>query len=336
MAKKIVEKANRFIQTLHTPQLDSAPGYEYALFDFNHESRATFDYFAPSSQFTYGLPLLYLNPIQHEAVMDLLKASLSKNGFRKVQQIHALEEVLAKREIDNPVFIRNPKAYYISIYGKPSMHGLWSWRIQGHHLSLQWTIAQGEIISTTPQFLGAQPAEIKPGDEVDEILPIGERVLKDMENLARDLIVSFSLEQQQTARGQVPWDIDTTNVFNPLISRKTHRLEDDGSGLRGLSFNDLEQKSQDLLKDLVEAHASVQLEEVVQQRLNKIQEIGWGAVKFFFIGGHQHGDALYYRIRGKSFMIEYINKAFSQPNQTADHQHSVWREFKEDWGLHVI
>lgn len=335
-AELIIEKANKYIQTLHSPQIDLTPDNEYALFDFNHKNRETFDYFAPSSQFTYGLPLMYMNPKQQGAAMELLKASLSKKGFKKVLQIHSLEDVLAKRESTNPIFIRDSKAYYISIFGLPSSHGFWSWRIQGHHLSLQWTILNGKVISSTPQFLGAQPAEIKGGDEVGEMLPLGERVLKDLEDLARDLIEKLSSEQQQLARAEVPWDIDTTNVHDPLIERRPHRLEDSGTGIRGIAYAKLEIDKQELFRKLVQEHASVQLDEIIQERISKIEKAGWGSVKFFLMGGHRRGDALYYRLRGDTFLIEYINKAFTVPNLPADHQHSVWRDFAGDWGRDTI
>ncbi|GIS97902.1 MAG: hypothetical protein CM1200mP25_1390 [Acidobacteriota bacterium] len=41
------------------------------------------------------------------------------------------------------------------IFGEPSTTGTWSWRYEGHHISHSWTVINGELNSTTPQFFGA-------------------------------------------------------------------------------------------------------------------------------------------------------------------------------------
>lgn len=339
-AAVMLEKANKFLETLHPPQRDLTPDNEYALLGFSDDNRQVFDYFAPSSRFCRGLPLRYMNPNQRRAATELLRSSLSENGFQKVQQIHLLEEVLAAREKNNPIYIRDSQAYYVAIFGTPSPQGrlstdgAWGWRYEGHHLSLHWTLLSGKIISSTPQFLGAQPAEIKEGDVTFDDLPVGTRVLGPEEDLARNLIESLMDEQKLIARSEVPWDIETTNVRHSSYERRPHRLED---RVRGIAYKDLaEGRQRDLLKDLVEQHTTVQQQSVVKERLAKLETAGWKDVRFFFMGGFTRGDALYYRVRGDTFMIEYINKAFSPSNIPADHQHTVWRDFSGDWGRDIL
>lgn len=337
-AGNMLAKVNQFLQLLHAPQKDRTPDNEFALFPFHHKSRETFDYFAPSSQFTRGLPLRYMNPGQRQAAMDLLQASMSESGFQKVQRVFLLEDVLREREKANPVFIRDAQAYYVTIFGTPGPDGLlpagssWSWRIQGHHLSLQWTLAGGRLVSSTPQFIGAQPAEVKGSDATYDGLPAGTRNLSGEEDLARTLIEGLSDVQKEIARSQVPWDLETTNVRHAAYERKSHRLEDDRNGIRGILFSNLEAGQQAGLQELVREHARMQHPSVVAERLERIERAGWNRVRFFFIGGFQRGDALYYKVRGDTFLIEYINKAFSLPNVAADHQHAVWRDFANDWG----
>ena len=333
LVSSVIEKANYFINTLHPPQKDLSPANEYALFPFDHKNRESFDYFAPSSQFTRGLPLRYMNPRQKEAALELLKVSLSDEGFNKVEQIFLLEDVLLIREQQNPLYIRDSKAYYIAVFGIPAKTGAWSWRIQGHHLSLQWTFLNGEIISSTPQFLGAQPMKIKTGDSTDIKLPVGTRVLGQEEDLARDLIESLSADQQLIARGQVQWDLETTNSSDALEDRKPNRLEDNGNGLRGLLYSSLiDENKREKLQRLVKSHTRVQTSIIAKDRLDKIEKEGWDHVRFFFMNGFERGDPLYYRIRSNTFLIEYVNKAFSSPSEPADHQHTVWRDFNNDWG----
>jgi hypothetical protein len=197
----MTEKAKAFLLTLHSPQIDSLAGSEYAQFDFHHPVRESFDYFAPSSQMTYGLPLFYMNPEQQSAALALLKASLSDDGYVKVRQIHKLEAVLARRESAKPVYIRHEGAYYFAIFGTPADVGAWSWRIQGHHLALQWTLLDGRVVSSTPQFMGAQPALLTDDDAMEGFLP-GTRVLGPLEDRRRTApepgldVVGYSLNQR--------------------------------------------------------------------------------------------------------------------------------------------
>ena len=54
-------------------------------------------------------------------------------------------------------------------------------------------------------------------------------------------------------------------------------------------------------------------------------------VKFAWMGGLEKGQGHYYRIQGSTFLIEYDNTQ----NQ-ANHIHSVWRDFKGDWGKDLL
>ena len=58
---------------------------------------------------------------------------------------------------------RDPQKYYISIFGEPSDSGKWGWRVEGHHISLNYTIKDGKVVSSTPEFFGANPAFIDAG-----------------------------------------------------------------------------------------------------------------------------------------------------------------------------
>ncbi len=327
-ASDMLVRINKFIDSLHPSQKDLTPDREYALFPFEHNNRETFDYFATSSAFTRGLPLRYLNPDQLGAFNDLLRVSLSEKGFKMVEQLRLLENVLTMREKDLPNwYIRDPLAYYVAIFGTPAEQGVWSWRFQGHHISLQWAIANNKVVSSTPQFLGCQPSVIKE-DEGSENIPVGLRVLGQYEDLARNLIDSLTDADRKKGWVDLRWDIETTNVSDPRTQRSPHRVEDRGIGYSEMS----NESSRALLKQLIAEYASIQHEEVANERLQRIESTGWQKVRFSFEGGAKAGDPLYYRIRNSAFVIEYNNKAFTPPQYPPDHQHSVWREFTNDWG----
>ncbi|GBL20717.1 hypothetical protein EMGBS4_07770 [Acidimicrobiaceae bacterium] len=99
---------------------------------------------------------------QHRMVHKLLATALSEGGYTTVSTIMGLENVLDRLEGFVAEFEREreeiPMLYWISFFGNPGDTGLWSWRFGGHHVSLNFTLSAGEIISTTPCFLGADPA----------------------------------------------------------------------------------------------------------------------------------------------------------------------------------
>ena len=53
---------------------------------------------------------------------------------------------------------RDPGLYYVRIFGEPDRGGTWGWRFGGHHVSVNHTIVDGDVASSTPCFLGANPA----------------------------------------------------------------------------------------------------------------------------------------------------------------------------------
>jgi hypothetical protein len=49
------------------------------------------------------------------------------------------------------------------------------------------------------------------------------------------------------------------------------------------------------------------------------------------MGGIARGQGHYYRIQGRSFLIEYDNT-----QDGANHIHCVWRDFQGDWGADAL
>ncbi len=90
----------------------------------------------------------------------LLNTALSAKGYLTTIQVMQLEKILSDNEVIG--FPRGPENYTLAIFGTPSMNGKWAWRFEGHHLSLNFAVASGEI-SVTPTFFGASPAQIRTG-----------------------------------------------------------------------------------------------------------------------------------------------------------------------------
>jgi hypothetical protein len=108
-----------------------------------------------------GLQLRDMNDRQEEAALALVRSSLSQAGYDKSITIMKLDEILRRLEGDKAKNIRDPKRYFLTIFGTPADEGSWGLSVEGHHLSLNFTVRDGVLVDSTPQFMGANPAEVK-------------------------------------------------------------------------------------------------------------------------------------------------------------------------------
>jgi hypothetical protein len=261
-----------------------------------------------------GLPLKEMNEQQRKVAFDLLKTGLSASGYTKAETIRSLENVLRAQ---SGSATRDPELYFFSIFGDPD-GASWGWRYEGHHLSQNWTIAGGKASATTPAFFGANPAEVMDGPMK------GTRALAKEDDLARAFLAGLSDEQRKAAivSEKAPTDIVTGN------SRKANVLDP-----VGIVVSTLTSKQQEMLMGLIAEHAAAQPAALAEQRLARVRADGWANVRFAWMGSTVKGpgNGNYYRIQGKSFLIEYDNTQ----NQ-ANHQHIVWRDFAGDFGVDVL
>ena len=81
----------------------------------------------------------------------------------------------------------------------------WGWRVEGHHLSLNFTIINGKHVSATPSFYGNNPGRVTKGSRK------GLATLLVEENVARSLVSSLNAEQKKKAiiADKAPKDILT-------------------------------------------------------------------------------------------------------------------------------
>ncbi len=132
-----------------------------------------------------GLPLLEMNPKQQKLAHALIAGALSLHAYAKVTAIMALESVLNHMEEGRFAAARDPGRYFLSFFGAPGDE-CWGWRLEGHHVCLNFTIVGGEVASATPLLLGAHPAEVRHGD-ASVVRPCGEE-----EDAARELLAHLT------------------------------------------------------------------------------------------------------------------------------------------------
>ena len=297
--------ATKFLKSLTTEQRNKVQ------FSFDDNSKEKWHYFPASMYPRAGISLSELNRNQKKLFFELLQSSLSETGYTKTKQIISLENILA--EMSGNSSMRDPEKYYTAFYGNPEKDSLWSWCFQGHHLSLNFTVLN-ERIEIAPRFMGANPATVKNGQRK------GERTLATEEDLGLELINSVKEKQKVIFSEQAPYDIITRN------SAKVNPLQPVGIKLKELTI-----QNQELLLQLINEYLKVMPEEMANKRFKNIQSEEIGEIRFGWAGGTKSGEPHYYRIQGKSFLIEFDN---TQNN--ANHIHSVWRDFEGDFGRDLI
>ena len=260
-----------------------------------------------------GLTLKAMTEPQRKLAMNLLRSGLSERGYAKAETIRALEDVLV--ELGGNPTQRDRELYYFTIFGEPGAKATWGWRYEGHHLSQNWTIVNGTAMATTPQFFGANPAEVRQGSKS------GLRALAAEEDLGYELLRSLDQAQRDAAiiDPKAPNDILTTNTREAAIQ------ED-----RGVASSRLSAAQQALLLKLITEHAGAQTDPIARDRLARAKA-SLNDVKFAWMGSTEKGQGHYYRVQGRTFLIEFDN---TQNN--ANHIHQVWRDFKGDWGRDLL
>lgn len=304
-ASHMEEAANAFLQTLTSEQSAKA------IYDFDHPERVNWTYLPVDRR---GVALKELSTQSRKAAHTLLKTASSSQGYLKATQIIELESVLAILE-NNPDF-RDPELYYVTIFGTPAANGTWGWRFEGHHLSFNLTIVDGEAIASAPRFMGSNPAHVTSGKHT------GLRVLGSEEDLARTLLEALSDEQQAIA-------IFRDQPFNDIVTRRDK--ESKPFETVGLSYAAMDAKQKALLVQLIEEHAQSMPPAQATQRLSKLRHSDYNEIHFGWAGSPEPSQGHYYRIQGPSFLIEYDNV-----QKNANHTHVVWRDFDRDFGRDLL
>jgi hypothetical protein len=305
-AAAMAEGAKNFLAGL-TPEQRAK-----ATFDFGDNQRLDWHYVPRARK---GIPLKEMDAKQRKLAQEFLKTGLSQSGYVKATTIMELETIL--REIEQGKgSVRDPELYYFTVFGTPSAKDRWGWRVEGHHLSLNFTVVNGTLVATTPSFFGANPAEVKQGPRK------GLRTLSALEDLARELL--NKLDDKQRAQA----------VFNTTAPREIvtgHEQKVNPLDPAGIPASQLKPEQTDLLKKLLDAYAATMADDLAAERLEKVRRAGFEKIHFAWAGGAEPGQPHYYRIQGPTFLIEYDN---TQNN--ANHIHSVWRDFDGDFGKDLL
>ncbi|HEX5148359.1 MAG TPA: DUF3500 domain-containing protein [Candidatus Limnocylindrales bacterium] len=286
-----------------------------AVFAFDDVERFAWDY-RPGTR--RGLSLADMTPAQRGAALAILDASLSDRGASEVRAIIALEPILGEleRAAGRGGHRRDPDLYWFAVFGDPGGSS-WSWRIGGHHVSVQATAAGGLVIGSAPSFLGANPATVPSGPSA------GARALDGEERLARTLVATLSPAQRRLAV------IDP--VAPPDILSGNGRRADLRDVPSGIRYDQLESDQRDGLERLIRHYLSRADAPVADAEWERIRTAGLASLTFAWAGPDEPGRGHYYAVRGPTLLIEYDNT-----QNGANHIHSVWRDSANDWGEDLL
>lgn len=314
-----------------------------------------------------GLTVHQQRPVQQRAAMKLVATGLSMAGYVTVATTMGLENVLDRVEGFVTRFDRqrgrDPGLYYLRVFGEPAGDSPWGWRFGGHHVSLNNLVVDGRLVSTTPCFMGADPASAPLlGGTVN-------RPLARVEDLARELVRSLTPDCAARAvlLDKAPWDVVTANRTTvsegdqviPLsglwrdkrfadgteqiklqassdaideaagFTPDDHRAVEYTAAPKGIPGRDLDSSQRELLLSLLGTYFGRVPDSV--SPLASYDDPALDDVYFAWAGPTAPGQPHYYRLRGPRLLIEWDNT-----QRGANHAHSVWRDPTSDFGLDVL
>ncbi len=309
----------------------------------HHDPARTHWNFLPESG-RPGIPLRELDHRQETLAHRLIAESMSLPAYARVVQVMANEHVL--RELNAPLFahvapvLRDARGYFLSFFGQPQPDITWGWRLVGHHLSVNISVVDGDLVNATPFLLGAEPARIGPF-----------RILGEEEDSAFTLLDSLTSGQRDRAiiHDRPPADFVTRTVETvgeveyPAyhgVGRRDAMITDQDRralayfrshprGLRAGDLSDLQRRHFDqLLAHFIERARP----NLVGFEMDRIA--GTGGVEdlhFAWAGGTTIEQPHYFRIQGPVTLVEFDNA-----EDHANHVHSVWRDPSNDFGADLL
>jgi hypothetical protein len=314
--RKMMAAAKAFLGTLTAEQK------QLATFAFDDKERLNW-HFIPRPR--KGLPLKQLEGDALKAAHALLQSGLSTAGYDQALNVMSLEEVLYLLEGGNREerrARRDPQKYYLSIFGTPAETGSWGWRVEGHHLSLNFTLKDGQVIASTPEFFGANPGTIDAG------LGRQIRVLGAEEDIARAILKLCDEDQKKLAWIDTiaPDELRTGGATgtNPVAAQP------ETTPPVGLPAAKMSADQKKLLAELLSEYLKNMPSDVEKERREAIEKAGLDNIHFAWWGDADQHKRHYYRVQGPTFLIEYNN---TQNN--ANHVHSMWRSMTGDFGIPI-
>lgn len=305
------DAATRFLDSL-SPAQKAQASFDYI------DGERIFWYFPPLNR--HGLLLRGMDEVQRGLAYGLMATGLSPEANQRARAIIDHELILGPLEAsrNEVTYPRDPLMYAWSIFGDPSSdEHPWGWRVEGHHVSLHFSVWADRVLSVTPFFFGANPARVPDGPRA------GLRILGARQDLAMELMESMDSGQRSRAiiYQEAPADILTFNASQASLPEEA-----------GIPASRLSGTQKEMLTALVTEYVAQARADLAQERLHNLMDDG-GIDKIHIAWGGpvDAGQPHYYRLHGGNFVVEYDNR-----QNGANHIHSVWRDVKNDFAYDVL
>jgi hypothetical protein len=257
-----------------------------------------------------GASIARMSEIPRKAAHRLLATGLSEHAYAQAMSIIALEEVLDRQEHWRRG--RHSNDYWVSVFGDPAGDAPWSWRFEGHHLSVTMTVA-GDQVSPAPVFFGANPACVSYAGR-----PVS-RPLAPEEDVVRVLLDAMAPAERQLAvvSAQAPGDIRTGT--GPRAGEGIQPL--------GVATTQLGSGPRAVLGELVMVYLDRLPAELAAREAARLAGT---ELHFAWEGPLSSGTRHYYRVQGDDLLIEY------DTTDEGNHAHTVLRRPRSDFGEDVL
>lgn len=282
----------------------------------------------------YGLRLDETTAEVREAVLDVLRASLSAKGFENSRAVMRLNQFLGD-------LVGGPKVlgewcYTFCLFGTPSVSEAWGWQLFGHHLCLSCLVIGGQMV-LSPTFMGAEPVHADHGPFA------GTRLFEDEERCGLALMRSLSGDQQRLAlvsasmkgSDHPPGRWHFADHFHLGGAHQDNRIVP-YEGLRGSALTGVQRR--DLL-DLISAYVAPLPAGPLSARMNEVER-HLDDTHFCWIGGQGEASTFYYRIQSPVIFIEFDHHSgvfLTNPEPERFHVHTLVRTPNgNDYGVDLL
>jgi hypothetical protein len=313
-ARQMTEAAVAFLESLEPAQLDAVT------FALDDEVRSNWSNVPPYAHPRPGLKFGDLSEPQRVRLHNLLRASLSSQGYQKVAGVMRLDDINRTQQVaalraDSTAYSRalaesfGSRNYAVAIFADPRADASWGWLLQGHHLGASFTVSAGRV-GFLPLFLGATPLT------VEEPVETGWSALSHEVTRGFELLQSLTQSQRKAAVSdeEVPGD-----VLNG-VGRKGKFTEE-----QGLRASDMTSDQQRLLRILVEEYVRNADFDTAEAQLAAIGAEGWDKLWLSWRGSvDDPAEPFYYRVQGPRIVIECRN--------STNHIHTIVRDPANDYG----
>lgn len=289
----MVDDALAFLDALETDEYDAATA------DYGGDRHTSFEFLPPLSAARDGASIKDLDTEERGLLAGFLQSAFSQGGYARLEQIRALESVLAMQESGMPSTPnRDPDNYFIQIFGTPVVDGdlPWGFRFEGHHLSVQAAVIDCRLFTATPAFWGASP----------EITPLSAEA-----TAGESLWTALDAGQQATAQA---------SVNTAASDQKTEKL--DPFAAAGLRYAEMTSTQKALLMQIIDGYIDNMNAPIAADRHAALEAAGRDDISF----AYDSGD---FRVLGPTFVIEFVYAG-------NNHIHSVWRDYDGDYGDDLI